>query len=237
MHDASFQRPSAIRKLRALGEALELAPAHIVAVLIVASCASAGLVGLWWTAGGVAAPAAPGAETIASGAESSASSELPMGVIAPSMPPDEVVVHVSGAVVSPGVRTLQGGARVDDAVAAAGGATGSARTDHLNLARPVRDGEQIYVPNASEVATAASGVPGAAGPATIAGASGPAGRVNINRATAAELEELPGVGPVLAERIVTQRDSQGGFGAVEDLQEVPGIGEKTFAELKDLVTV
>lgn len=218
MDQSSIDRPTVAQRVRALGAALELAPTSIVALMVIASCAAAGLVGLWWTAGPLAASAVPGADV---GALSEPM--LPGG--APSAPPDQVVVHVSGAVASPGVRTLDGGARVDDAVEAAGGASGSARTEQLNLARVLRDGEQIHVPDASEAASLASG------------AAGGGGLLNINRATPAELEELPGVGPVLAERIVAQRESTGGFRAVADLQQVPGIGEKTFAELKDLVTV
>lgn len=236
MYEPSIDRPSPAQRLRALGEALELAPTHIVSLLVVASCASAGLVLLWWTAGpgnlGVAPEVPVGA----------ALSEPTLVAGVASAPPEPVVVHVSGAVDSPGVRTLAGGARVDDAVRAAGGATGSARTELLNLARVLRDGEQIHVPDASEAAIAAPG-PGASGPgagglgASGSAASGPAGLLDINRATPAELEDLPGVGPVLAERIVTQRASAGGFRAVEDLQAVPGIGDKTYAGLKDLVTV
>jgi competence protein ComEA len=149
-----------------------------------------------------------------------------------------VVVHVSGAVASPGVQTLPGDARVDDAVQAAGGPRSSARTDQLNLARPLRDGEQIHVPSASEVAVSAAGAGGTGGAGTVGGsAPGGAGLINLNRATAAELEELPGIGPVLAERIMAFREANGGFRSVEDLQRVSGIGEKTFAALKDLVTV
>jgi competence protein ComEA len=220
---AADTRPALARRLHAAGEALEIAPTHIVALLILASCACAGLVLLWWTARPVAAPARAGGAPASAGTV--ALPTTPADVGAPSAPPEQVVVHVSGAVADPGVRTLPGGARVDDAVQAAGGATGAARTDQLNLARPLRDGEQIHVPDASEAAVAAT-----------AGAD-PAALVNLNRATAAELEELPGVGPVLAERIVAHRERQGGFRSVADLQQVSGIGEKTFAELEDLVTV
>jgi competence protein ComEA len=218
-----MQRPAADtrstlpQRLHAAGEALEIAPTHIVALLIVASCACAGLVLLWWTARPAAQPVRGGAAEL---------STAPTGAsVMSSAPPDRVVVHVSGAVADPGVRALPGTARVDDAVKAAGGATSAARTDQLNLARPLRDGEQIHVPNASEAASA------------VTGGSGPGGLVNLNRATAVELEELPGVGPVLAERIIDHRETQGGFRSIADLQQVPGIGEKTFAELEDLVTV
>ncbi|HSK96291.1 MAG TPA: helix-hairpin-helix domain-containing protein, partial [Euzebyales bacterium] len=207
------ENPGLARRLRAAGEALEIAPASIVALLIVASCACAGLVVLWWTARSSNAPAGPPVGLVAT---------PPAASGAPSAPPaDQVVVHVSGAVASPGVRTLPSDARVDDAVRAAGGADRSARTDQLNLARPLRDGEQIHVPTASEVSVAAT--TGGATRAVPAGA-GPAGLVNLNRATAVELEELPGVGPVLAERIIAHREANGGFRSVSELQQVSGIG-------------
>jgi competence protein ComEA len=224
---------SLVERLRVAGEALEIAPTHIIALLTVASCACAGLVVLWWTArppqGSAAGPpiglgATPGAGIAASAV--------------PSPPaPDRVVVHVSGAVASPGVQTLPGDARVNDAVQAAGGPASSARTDQLNLARPLRDGEQIHVPSASEVAASVAGGASGGGTSGTGGAPGGAGLVNLNRATAAELEELPGIGPVLAERVLAFREANGGFRGVEDLQQVSGIGEKTFAALKDLVTV
>jgi competence protein ComEA len=218
------ENPGLARRMRAAGEALEIAPTHIVALLVVASCACAGLVVLWWTA----RPSAPQGPPVGL-----AAAPPPSG--APSAAAaDEVVVHVSGAVRSPGVRTLPADARVDDAVLAAGGAGRSARTDQLNLARPLRDGEQIHVPTASEVA---AGATAAGGGSPAAAGGGSAGLVNLNRATAVELEELPGVGPVLAERIVAFREANGGFRSVSELQQVSGIGEKTYAELEPLVTV
>jgi competence protein ComEA len=222
-----LQEPQGVRRrLRAAGQALEIAPNHIVALLVLASCACAGLVVLWWTAGPTTAPAGPPVDPVAT-------PPAPSGALSVA-PADEVIVHVSGAVASPGVRTLPADARVDDAVRAAGGARGSARTDQLNLARPLRDGEQIHVPTASEVAV---GVAAAGGGSPASSGGGPGGLVNLNRATAAELEELPGVGPVLAERIITFRETNGGFRSISDLQQVSGIGEKTFAELENLVTV
>jgi competence protein ComEA len=135
---------------------------------------------------------------------------------------------------------MPGDARVDDAVRAAGGATRAARTDQLNLARPLRDGEQIHVPDASEVAAGAvaGGGGGTSGGGADGGvAAGQTGLINVNHATAAELDELPDIGPVLAERIIAFREANGGFRSVSDLQQVSGIGEKTFAGLEDLVTV
>jgi competence protein ComEA len=222
------ETPPLIRRMRAAGEVLEIAPTHIMALFIVASCACAGLVVLWWTARPAHAPAQPPVGLVATPPATSGAPSAPASAPAP----DRLVVHVSGAVASPGVRTMPGGARVDDAVRAAGGPTRAARTDQLNLARPLRDGEQIHVPNASEVAagTAAGTSGGGVGPSQT-------DLINLNQATAAELDELPDIGPVLAERIIAFREDNGGFRSVEDLQQVSGIGEKTFAGLEDLVTV
>lgn len=133
-----------------------------------------------------------------------------------------VAVHVAGWVVSPGVVSLPPGALVADAVAAAGGLLPDAATESLNLAAPVSEGEQIVVPG-----------PRSASPGTAAQDHG--GLVSLNRASASDLETLPGVGPVLAERIVAFREENGRFETVEDLLEVPGIGEAKLASLRDLV--
>ncbi|MEV8508068.1 ComEA family DNA-binding protein [Actinoplanes sp. NPDC051475] len=144
--------------------------------------------------------------------------------------PPEVVVAVGGKVRKPGLVQLAPGARVADALRAAGGAQPGVDVAPLNLARKVVDGELIMV-----------GVPlppGAAPPAPVGG-TGPAagGLVNLNTATLADLDTLPGVGPVLAQRILDAREAQGGFKAVSDLRKVDGIGAARFEQLKDLVTV
>lgn len=219
--------PDLRQRVRAAGDALEIAPAHVVALLVVASCACAGLVALWWTS----RPAGTGPAPPAAVATAPA-----IAGVAPSAAPDRVVVHVSGAVRTPGVRELPGDARVGDAVDAAGGLVAEAFTDQLNLARPVRDGEQIHVPDAGEAAVAEPGA--GSGPGGGAGGGvGAGGPVNLNHATAAQLEELPGIGPVLAERVVRHREANGGFRSVDELQQVPGIGEKILAGLEDLVGV
>ncbi|GAV31137.1 MAG: ComEA family DNA-binding protein [Anaerosomatales bacterium] len=138
-----------------------------------------------------------------------------------------VVVHVVGAVRRPGVYSLPAGSRVGDAVAAAGGTLGNAATEAVNLARVLNDGEQVRIPSADEAsaAVAASGV-----------ASDAPRKVNINTATAAELDALPGIGPATAQKIVDDRARNGPFASPEDLMRVPGIGPKKFDALKDLVT-
>jgi competence protein ComEA len=145
-----------------------------------------------------------------------------------------IVVDVEGAVRSPGVYTLAAGSRVIDAVRAAGGATSSADIASVNLARPVADGERIYIPRRGEVAPAqAAGDPGASG----AGSSSAGGKVNINTASEKELEDLPGIGEVIAQRIVDYRTQHGPFHDIKDLLKVEGIGQKKFDSIKDHVTV
>lgn len=144
-----------------------------------------------------------------------------------------IFVHVGGAVARPGLYRLRDGSRVDDAVRAAGGTLEDADLDSLNLAAKVRDGDKVLVPSkggAGEAKTA--GGPSAGGSAPAQG-----NRVNLNTATAADLDALPGIGPALAERILAYRQQHGGFRKVEQLLDVAGIGPKTFEELRDLVTV
>ncbi|MCE5191364.1 MAG: helix-hairpin-helix domain-containing protein [Actinomycetia bacterium] len=149
-----------------------------------------------------------------------------------------VVVHVVGAVARPGVYTLASGSRVSDAVAAAGGPTGNAAEEGINLARILSDGEQVRMLTKDEVAAGVQAGTGAAGIGAAAAAAGPAtGKVDLNRATAAELDALPGVGPSTAQKIVDDRTTNGPFRKIEDLMRVSGIGQKKFDALKDLVTV
>jgi competence protein ComEA len=140
-------------------------------------------------------------------------------------------VHVAGAVQRPGVYRLSDGSRAEDAVAAAGGALPGAFLDAVNLAAPLRDGEQLVVPATAADTAATVGVTGD-GTAT----SGPERPVDLNRASAVELETLPGVGPSTAKRIIEHRERRP-FASVRDLLDVPGIGEVRFAQLRDRVTV
>lgn len=145
----------------------------------------------------------------------------------------EVVVHVAGAVAHPGVYRLPAGSRVVDAIAAAGGALGSAASDAVNLARVLTDGEQVYLPLSGEVPPIAGGASaGAVGQTAASGVP-----LDLNRASAADLVALPGIGPATAEKIVAEREKNGPFATVEDLLRVPGIGEKKLEALKEYVTV
>lgn len=163
-----------------------------------------------------------------------------------SSPATEVVVHVLGAVRKPGLARLTAGSRVQDALEAAGGLTGKADPGQLNLAQPLADGQQIVVGTKSKptgevregAAGPAPGAGGSAGSGTSGGApSGSGQAVNLNTATQAELEELPGVGPVMAGKIIAWRTENGRFSRVEELQEIDGIGPKTYAKLAPLCRV
>ena len=145
-------------------------------------------------------------------ASNSQATVLPLGL-------DQIVVDVKGDVLTPGLVTLPAGARVADAIAAAGGVIPSADVTSLNLAERLSDGQMIFIGNAQSMGLS----------------SDP--RVNLNLATQADLDSLPGVGPVMAGRIIAWRESNQRFHSIEELQEVPGIGPKVFANLKPLVRI
>jgi competence protein ComEA len=139
-----------------------------------------------------------------------------------------LVIDVAGAVRRPGLYRLRSGSRIDDAIAAAGGATGKAQLDTVNLAAPVADGEQIVVPARGAAAGSAAATPPAPG-------SSPSAPVDLNSATLEQLEALPGIGPVTAQKILDYRQQHGAFHSVAELQGVPGIGPAHMAQLKGLV--
>lgn len=222
---------SGLQSLRAQLQRFGCTPAELLALAVLATGSLAGL-GLVWLAAG------PGTVPAAAPAPTATASQDPLAVTEA-----EVVVHVTGRVAAPGVYTLPGGSRVADALEAAGGPLPKAALEALNLARPLVDGEQLLVGDvpsgappapASPTVPPASGVPPSA-PAATPGATPAAAPVSLNQATAAELELLPEIGPVLAERIISHREQIGGFTAVEQLRDVSGIGEKTFQALAGLV--
>ncbi len=160
---------------------------------------------------------------------------------APESTSATLLVHVVGEVASPGVYELPEGARVLKAIEAAGGATEQAVLAAVNLARPLGDGEQLLIPNAEQ---AAAGLPGGSTRNTPAqtsslGGQSPSGTqlVRLNEADAATFETLPHIGPALATRIVDWRTANGGFRSVDQLLEVSGIGQKTFDDIRELVTL
>jgi competence protein ComEA len=141
----------------------------------------------------------------------------------------ELVVHVAGAVRRPGVYRLRAGSRVDDAVARAGGPRRRADLSALNLAAELEDGRQVLVPLRATAAAAAAGV--ATAPAQ------PGVPLNLNTATPEQLDELDGIGPATAKQIVAYREAHDGFGSVDELDQVPGIGETRLASLREQVRV
>lgn len=145
-----------------------------------------------------------------------------------------VTVHVAGAVATPGVFDLASNARVIDAVEAAGGGAPDADLNRLNLAAKVADGQRVLVQRVGEAAPAGAAPSGGGG---VAGSTDASALVNLNSATPAELETLPGIGPTLAQAILAERERRGGFRSVNELRDVRGIGEKRFADLKNKVTV
>jgi competence protein ComEA len=141
----------------------------------------------------------------------------------------EVLVQVAGEVARPGVYRVTAGARVNDAVARAGGLTRRADPAGVNLVARVQDGQQVVVPRRGASGVAATGLAEVGG----AGAAPSAGPVSLSSATVAQLDTLDGIGPTLAQRIVEYRQAHGGFSSIDQLRQVDGIGEKRFAALKE----
>ena len=214
------QRPGTWRdRLQDLAESFDLTPVRLVAGLT--ALVVVGLVG--WRL--LAAPPPPAEMRLPlTSTTSRPASTAPAGDAG-----GEVVVHVAGAVAAPGVRNLPGDARVADAIAAAGGAVPDADLGRINLAAHVEDGQQVYVPKQGEPAPAAA--PGGSTPA------GPTAPLNVNTASAEELDALPGVGPAIAQAIVDHRTQNGPFASVENLLDVRGIGQAKLDTLRPQVTV
>jgi competence protein ComEA len=208
--------PEALRGRIALGPAQIAVVAVVLAVGLAASA--------WWVLRAQPEPVAPvpvDTPLISPVAEPDGSASTPT----------ELVVDVAGRVRRPGIVVLEPGARVVDALKAAGGAAGRVDLTSLNLARQVVDGEQILVGVAAPPGLAASAATNPPAPGA------PGSLVNINTASQAALEELPGVGPVTAAAIIAFRTEQGAFSAVDQLLDVSGIGEATLAEIAPHVTV
>jgi competence protein ComEA len=215
-------------------------------VLLIAAVAATG----WWLAGsrprevpisGPAVAPAPSVPSVASPSTLPSVSAVSAPVASPSSveaapasSAASIVVDVAGKVRRPGIYQLPPGSRVDDAVRAAGGPRSGVSTVSLNLAEPLRDGEQIVVGRAGTAAPLGGGVGGTAPDGATSSA---ATIVDLNTATLEQLETLPGVGPVLGQHILDWRDAHGQFTSVSQLQEVSGIGDVRLAQLSPLVTV
>jgi len=231
------------------GERLRAALAFVGVGRLVAAAGSILLVaaGCWWLLHSPPPPVErtlPYAASSGSGTTSGASTKAGAGPGAgasssaatapdPSVPAGLVVVQAAGAVVHPGVYSLPTGARVHELIVAAGGALPGADPDALALAALLADGQRVYVPMPGEV------VPGPVGGAGGGGSSAaaPAGPVDLNRATADELDGLPGVGPATAAAIVAHREQHGPFSSVDGLLDVRGIGPAKLDAIRALVTV
>lgn len=205
-----------------LADATGTTPARILA-------GAAGLVGVALVALWLTRPPTPPPEVNLPFASTTALAAAP----SPMPPaPTRLVVHVAGAVVDPGVHELMPGARVVDAIKAAGGLTPQADAARINLAAPVSDGERIYVLRVDEDAA-----PSVAGPAPAGAAGASSALVNLNEADEAALDALPGVGPSTAKAIIEHRRKIGRFTSVDQLLDVRGIGEAKLEQIRPLVTV
>ena len=202
------------------------------AVLVVVAVLS----GLLWygigVSGGATPTAAPARASTTTDAPTAANRAPTLAPAAPGTRPasargGSVLVHVAGAVVSPGVVSLPAGARVVDAIARAGGAQPDADLDRLNLAARLLDGQRVLVVRVGATAPGGDGVPAPADGTPL----------DLNSATVAQLDTLPGIGPTLAGAIVAERDRRGGFRSVDELGEVHGIGPARLADLRERVTV
>lgn len=219
-------------RVRAVAQAAGISPAEAVALLVLLLGALALTAVAAWPAArpDPTGPADPGDPAALAGLPDATSGIAPEdGIPAPLATAARVLVHVTGEVAQPGVVDLPDGARVADAIAAAGGVLPAADTTTLNLARPLRDGEQVVVGAVGDPPPVAEG--------QVATATTPDGRLDLNLATADDLQALPGIGPVTAERIISHREAIGGFSDVTQLMEVAGIGPTRFASLEPLVVV
>jgi competence protein ComEA len=211
-----------------LADATGTTPARLAVGAVLAAAAVA--VGLWLTrpAPAPAEAGLPFASTAPSGAAAPVTTDPPT-TEAPS-----VVVDVEGAVLQPGVHRLPGGARVTDAVAAAGGLASTADGARLNLAAPLQDGQRVFVP---AVGQEPPPVVGPSGPGDGGADGAPQGPVNLNTADADALDALPGIGPATAAAIIEHRKEIGGYTSVDQLLDVRGIGAAKLEQLRPLVTV
>ncbi|MCS5714376.1 ComEA family DNA-binding protein [Herbiconiux sp. CPCC 205716] len=232
-----------------VGAAVVLVVAALVASVLITALTPVGATTVVPDARPSASASAPPPPKPAASSSSSGSSPA-SSLVEPAVDaPQPLLIHVLGAVATPGVYELSAGSRVVDAVAAAGGLDPTADSASVNLARPLSDGEQLRVlavgetpppplPGAPVSGGSPAGPSGAPAGAGGAGASGgmPA-LVNLNTATEIDLDTLPRIGPSMAARIIAYRDANGPFTSIDDLLQVPGIGDKTLESLRPLLTL
>ena len=246
--DAGGPVPATVRRARGpepLGPTLPFGGSRAVAALAAVVVVAALVLVLGWirrpppaedtlpraaTTGEASPPDADGSTTVVDAATSAA----PAGAAASG----PVTVHVAGAVTAPGVVSLPAGSRAVDAVTAAGGLAAGADPDRVNLAAELTDGQRLVVPLVGQPPPAEVAPTGTTSPGSGAAAGGgPVTPVDLNSATADQLDALPGVGPATAQAIIGHREQSGAFRSVEDLLDVRGIGEAKLESLRDLVTV
>lgn len=213
-------------------------------------------IGAWWL---LRAPSPPLENSLPFAGATSSNTQVTATLIAPTigLPLEvrDITVHVVGAVVAPGVYTISSASRVVDAVEAAGGPMSDADLSSLNMALPLADADQVFVPARGSaiarsvppatkvrrtnptVATVAQAIAAASTTVTVSGSASSNGVVNINIADAGALESLPGVGPATAKAIIAHRSANGPFGKPEDLLQVKGIGDGKFAAMRQFVSV
>jgi len=253
--DRLLRRPDRVPPWRGLLERLREVDRRLLIALACGAVAVAGVVGIVVAGSGTTSTAevslpraksdatrtASSASTAGAGSDESDSgtsgSKDPLGVTTTSTGP--VVVDVAGAVVRPGLVSVTSGARVADAIAAAGGLRPDADADRLNLASLIGDGARIYVATVGQSSIPVPIGPntGGAGGTAVPGATTIPAPVDLNSATADQLDTLPGVGPSTAQAILSYRSTHGPFASVDDLDQVRGIGPAKLSQLRDLVTI
>lgn len=227
----SFQEYSeSLRGKLHVGEMSKRAIAGIAAILGIAA------IGLCIALGAMGLPG--GSEALVVKPAEAADAEVSTNAEGASAAPRGICVHIGGCVALPGVVSLEEGARVADAVEAAGGLTEDAAAEAVNLARVVEDGEQVIVPSTEQVRVASVVGESATAQAPSTQDSGASsGKVNLNTASSTELQTLSGIGASKAQKIIAYRESKGAFKSVDDLTKVSGIGEKTLESIRDQICV
>lgn len=148
---------------------------------------------------------------------------------------NEIKIYITGEIKNSGVYELEEGSRVEDAIHIAGGLTEEADLSNVNLAAPLEDAVKIYIPNVNDALDDEKNILSSDSPSSSTSSSN--GKININKATASELENIPSVGPSTAQKIITYREENGKFSSIDEIKNVSGIGDKTFENIKDYISI